>query len=637
MKVNNCNRVSSYLPGTKGSVMKKESLSHGQVVQKERNQYQKINSLFKRFAHFLHKVMVLWREEGLNATFQKVGNKLGNVIVTCLGVGAMNNQVFPEVSIVIPVFNALPLTQGCLASLVRGTEYINYEIIIIDNASTDGTSKWLKSQQIEQPNLKFIQMNHNIGFGPAVNIGLRHSKGEYIVILNNDTLVGPGWLNNLLAIIKRDPTIGILSPVTNYVGEGPQIDKQAQSLPPEQEEIDQFAKSIAGRAEVIFEPKRLVFFCVLLRRGLVDLIGGLDEGYEKGNFEDDDYCLRARMIGYRLAIARNSFVYHIGSATFKLNSRIHNRYLEKNRGYFYNKAGRIATSHGPTVSSLADQEISVIVRTKDRPQLLRNALTSLMNQTAINFEVVLVNDGGEDISSIVASYKAYFPITHVNHEISKGRSVAINAGLEKVKGKWVAYLDDDDILYPWHFEVLLQEAGNSNAKVVYSDYNRAVFMNSKALFPSRLKGAPPWEFDRQEILVQNYLPIHSYIHHRDCVEKVGRWNESYDRFEDYEFLIRLSTLYNFHHAKQVTCEYRYYFGTENSNSMGREGYLSALKQIYIDHPVTDSRLLEKRQLVFESSRIQATKMRDLLRIAGNSQEAQLKVFKEIIFLSTGMK
>jgi len=528
------------------------------------------------------------------------------------------------------------MTQGCLSSLYRETKDITFEIIIIDNASTDGTSEWLEAQQNEHPNLKYLRMDHNIGFGPAVNIGLQHSKGEFIVILNNDTLVAPDWLNNLLAIMKADPTIGIVSPATNYVGEGPQIDEQAQNLPPDPVAIAQYAKRIAGRTETFYEPNRLVFFCVLLRRELVDLIGYLDEGYEKGNFEDDDYCLRARMAGYRLAIARNAFVYHHGTATFKLNRISHTQWMEINRGRFYRKAGRIATSSRPWMPSLSlsKNDVSVIVRTKDRPLLLGKALTSLANQTFRDFEVVLINDGGEDISSLVASFEAHFPITYVYHKKSKGRTAAINAGLKNAKGKWIAYLDDDDILYPWHFEVLLQKAERSNAKVVYSDYNRGVFFQGlQTTTPDILQGVPPWEYNRRELLIQNHIPIHTWLHARECVEKAGLWDETLDRLEDYEFLLRVSKLYDFYHLKKATCEYRHYRNSANYIYTDRHRTLAALEQIYQRNPVDDSDLRVRRQEVLDALNAQIRKIGEIQEQIGISISED-RAIREIIRLVT---
>ncbi len=294
-----------------------------------------------------------------------------------------DEKIYFKVSIIIPVHNVLSMTKDCLHSIYNENKNLKFEVIIVDNGSDDGTSKWLMEEKNKYSNLKIFTLDKNIGFGPAVNLGIQRSKGEFIVILNNDTLVSPDWLENLLTVVKIDPSVGIVSPVTNSAGGSPQMDIQTKNLPPDPVEIAQYAKSIVNRTEVYYEPNRLIFFCVLIRRELFDLIGYLDESYEKGNFEDDDYCLRARMAGYRLAIAKNSFVYHYGSATFKFkaNKISHDKWMKVNSEHFYRKTGRISVSSLPRLSSSSkiEKTISVILRTKDHPKLLKNAFNSLKN------------------------------------------------------------------------------------------------------------------------------------------------------------------------------------------------------------------------------------------------------------------
>jgi glycosyltransferase involved in cell wall biosynthesis len=536
-----------------------------------------------------------------------------------------------KATIVIPVYNALDYTKECLRSIYEFTLDIPIEIIVINNASTDGTREWLENEKSTHPNLDVITVDQNLGFGPAVNIGIKHSKGKFLVILNNDTIVSPGWLSKLIKFLDEDPAIGIISPVTNYVGEGPQIDQEARNLPASWDLIVKYSNSISNRLELFYEPNRLVFFCVVIRRELIDQIGDLDVGFENGNFEDDDYCLRARYAGFTLAIARNAFVYHRGSVTFNLNQISHTQWMENNRIRFYTKTGRISTSLRPSNQIVSKQRpitVSVIVRTKDRPNLLKNALTSLANQTFNKFEVILVNDGGEDVSFLIDEFNPYFSINYLCHKHSQGRTSAINTGLGIAKGKWIGYLDDDDILYPWHFEALMQATDNSS-KVIFSDHNKALFECSDDLFPIRLVGAPIWNYNRQELLVQNFIPVHSYIHMHKCIDQIGLWNENLDRLEDYEFLIRLSNLSDFHHVRKVTCEYRYYWDVHSSiTTVGRKEYLSALRKIYAQHEVKEQNLILSRQQIVEGLKNQIQQIEEILSKT-SGMEAQKEIFRVI--------
>jgi FkbM family methyltransferase len=538
----------------------------------------------------------------------------------------------PVVSIVIVVLNALAMTQACIDSIYKDNDFPKFEVLVVDNASSDGTHEWLQQQKDKSPNLSVFTMDKNIGFGPAVNIGLQHSRGEYIVLINNDTLVPNGWMNKLITAMQSDPTIGIISPVTSYVGEGPQLDKEAEGMAPDLNLVEEYSQAIAARNELIYEPNRLVFFCVMLRRNLADMVGHLDEGYEKGNYEDDDLCLRARMAGYRLAIARNVFVYHHGSATFKANRISHNWWMEKNRKRFYQKAALIAGTPLPKqISEYQLTSISVIVRTKDRPSLLTRALQSLANQTFKNFEAVVVNDGGADVEPLLEHFRQFFPITYVYHPVSKGRTAAINAGHQNAHGDWIAYLDDDDILYPWHFESLWNATDQGKTKrVVYSSYNLVLYKRAQDLQPIKIKGEAFIEFNRSALLLNNFIPIHAYLHPADAAKKIGPWDEQLDRLEDYEFLLRLSKIYDFKNVSKITCAYNTYLDIDNSSLVGRNKYIDALEVIFNRHTVSDLESQEARLSIMDQMRNQIKKIEEITRNRPINEEDRLIMNREII-------
>jgi glycosyltransferase involved in cell wall biosynthesis len=274
-------------------------------------------------------------------------------------------------------------------------------------------------------------------------------------------------------------------------------------------------------------------------------------------------------------------------------------------------------------------EISVVVRTKDRPQVLEKALYSLANQTFSDLHVILVNDGIEDVAAIAARFEERLDVTYVHNRPTLGRTASINEGLRRAKAPWIAYLDDDDILYPWHFEALLS-AAKDGAQVVYADYNRALFCASTDTIATLIQPVRPWIYNRSELLVQNYLPINSYLHSREALDRCGEWNETLDRLEDYEFLLRLSGLYAFRHVPKVTSEYRFYVDQESSTTAsGKKEYLSALERIYELIPVTELSLLLQRQRIHEETLRQIK----LIEQAGPSGPLETR---EIIRIVTGM-
>lgn len=501
-------------------------------------------------------------------------------------------------SIIVPVYNALEFTITCLNKLFNTSAGFEFEIIAINNGSETDTREWLDAQAQKYPNLTVIHNEKNQGFSAAVNQGISQASGYFVIVLNNDTIPGEGWLERLVHAAKQNPGFGVLSPVTNYVGEGPQIDLEAFDL--SVSEVDSYAIKISQRNEIIVEPRRLVFFCVLIRRELIDLIGGLDAGYIRGNFEDDDYCFRTIVAGYQLGIVSNAFVYHHGSATFKANSMNYVTHYEENRERFYLKAGRYAASF-PLGSKerkpfLLDHQpmVSVIVRTVNRPETLRVALNSLVHQTFKDFEVVLVNDGGPNLGPLLVEYEPYLNINYVHHEKSKGRTPALNAGLFAAQGQWISYLDDDDLYYPWHFAVMYQATQRRPAeKFFFGLHNRTLIDADFSLDPIEFKQGPAIPYTREQLLLSNFIPINTWFHKKSITSR--GFDESFDTLEDYEFLLHLSENNHFNAVSVPVCEYRFYLSQSNSIARLRSDTYMALQRLYERYKVKAPESIRERK------------------------------------------
>jgi len=217
-------------------------------------------------------------------------------------------------SIIILTHNQWDQTRECLESIKRHTPE-PHEIIIVDNGSTDETRTRLKSCIGTQSNLRVVINHNNRGFATGNNQGLTLARGEYVLLLNNDTVVTPGWLKGMQAVLQHNPQIGIVGPMSNYVS-GPQLvpDTSYRNL----SELDRYAMQWAAEHTMqIASVSRIVGFCLLAHRSVFNRIGGLDERYGSGNFEDDDLCIRAALVGYKGCIAQDVFIHHTGSQTFK--------------------------------------------------------------------------------------------------------------------------------------------------------------------------------------------------------------------------------------------------------------------------------------------------------------------------------
>ena len=226
----------------------------------------------------------------------------------------------PKYSIIIPVCGQEEMTNACLESVFANSS--DYEVIIVNNGSKFASLGVAKT----------INNESNLGFPKAINQGIKEATGEIIVLLNNDTRVGPQWLEHLSACFNKFDIVG---PVSNCVSGPQQVSVQMYSLP---NDVDVVANNLAKyhmRGE--FPLHRLVFFCVAIKRKVIDKIGLLDEQFSPGNFEDDDYCLRAIDAGFKLGVAKNCFIYHKGSVTHKSLNLDYVALLNRNEAIFKEK------------------------------------------------------------------------------------------------------------------------------------------------------------------------------------------------------------------------------------------------------------------------------------------------------------
>lgn len=246
-------------------------------------------------------------------------------------------KTHPLVSIIIISYNNTEYLQYTIDSVIQRTHGIQYEIIIVDNNSAPETVEYLNSVSAD---LRFtvIFNKQNVGFPGANNQGIAVAKGKYLVLLNNDVIVTERWLERLITVAESSDDIGIVGPISNNIS-GVQLDQNAkyQSL----EELSDYVNHIAtGNKNVFQQFPRVAFFCVLIKRKVIDAIGGLDEVFAPGNFEDDDFCLRAQLEGFKTVIAKNVFIHHFGSKSFQSDGqKKYLKLLETNRQKFITKWG----------------------------------------------------------------------------------------------------------------------------------------------------------------------------------------------------------------------------------------------------------------------------------------------------------
>ncbi len=228
--------------------------------------------------------------------------------------------------------------------------------------------------------------------------------------------------------------------------------------------------------------------------------------------------------------------------------------------------------------------VSVVIRTRNRPALVREALESLRGQTVRPAQVVLVNDGGASVAQLREAFRDAFEFTLAELPERGGRSHAANRGVSLASRDLVTFLDDDDLCYPDHLDRLLRAHRSGPEPVVYSDAVTVVYRRREESWePLHRTLQYSLDFDPDYLLLANYIPLHTLLLPRALFSGVGGFDEKLEYSEDWDFLIRLSFETAFRHVRAVTCEYRIFEGSDGDPlhvPAGEAAFQRARSEIY---------------------------------------------------------
>ncbi len=247
---------------------------------------------------------------------------------------------------------------------------------------------------------------------------------------------------------------------------------------------------------------------------------------------------------------------------------------------------QLCRSIGPTIfpgGSRGVVPVSVVVRTRNRPALLAQALESLRAQTARPAQVVVVNDGGASVAQVVAPLRDAFEVVLEERPEREGRSRAANRGVEAAGSELLAFLDDDDRCYPDHLERLVDAYREGPEPVVYSDAATVVYERVEDGWREKLRTLQySLDFDSDFLLLANYIPLHTLLLPRGLYAKAGGFDGELEYSEDWDFLIRLSAHTPFRHLRAVTCEYRVFSSSQDPahEAAGSPAFSQARQRIY---------------------------------------------------------
>jgi len=444
-----------------------------------------------------------------------------------------STTIRPLVSIIIPCYNYARYLPEAIMSVINQT-FQDFEIIIVNDGSTDNTIEVTKKLIAWFPSYSIHLINQENSGQPAIsrNNGICKSRGRYILCLDADDKLAPTMLEECIRMLETHPEVAIAyTDRLDFDG----VDGVVQ----------------AGE----YDFSRLIYanhisYCALYRREVWEHIGGYRENVKA--VEDWDFWIAAGAQGYYgKRIPRPLFMYRRHDAGI---------FQEALRDFDRKQAQIIVNNSNLYEPTLVGQArnllgslhplVSVIVPTHNRPDMLKIALQSIFDQTFQDFEIIVVNDAGEDVEHVLKAINSP-KISFLQHETNKGLAAARNTGIRAARGKYIAYLDDDDIYYPDHLETLTNFLEETGAKVAYSDACIGFQEKRDDLFVTMHREKfPAQDFDRDSILVDNFIPVLCLVHAKDCLSVTGEFDESLRRHEDWDLWIRMSQSFQFAHIKK---------------------------------------------------------------------------------------
>ena len=216
----------------------------------------------------------------------------------------------PSVSIVVVNFNGRELLKQCLLTLSK-TDYPNYEIVVVDNASTDGSLTEIKKSFGSDPHIKLVENSENVGHAEGCNIGAQMTKGRYLVFLDSDTeFNAENWLWELVKVMESDETVGLAQAKLVLAEDKRCLDYVCVAV----DALGTWAATYGSKEERLKETFEILAAssgCCIVRRDVFNQVGGFDADYFIYD-DDTDLSLRVRLLGYQVLFVPSAVVIHRG-------------------------------------------------------------------------------------------------------------------------------------------------------------------------------------------------------------------------------------------------------------------------------------------------------------------------------------
>jgi len=232
-----------------------------------------------------------------------------------------------RVGVVVLSRNTSEYAKNCFLTL-SGNVKVPFEFVLINNGSDEANTRVLRKLSVENESIYYIENKENAGYPAGMNQGIRFlqtrfPKIEYFALLNDDLIIGEDFIASAIKVFEENVLVGMVTPMTNYASHK-----------------DQNVEHHGGRKTgKIVEMHNLIMVSPIIHKRVINRVGLLDENFNLGGYEDNDYSLRVKLAGYKIVLDGTSFVYHYGSRANRLLPQNYWDNLEKNKVYFREKWG----------------------------------------------------------------------------------------------------------------------------------------------------------------------------------------------------------------------------------------------------------------------------------------------------------
>lgn len=503
----------------------------------------------------------------------------------------------PIVSVVIPCYNQDEYLAEAVESVVAQT-FNKWECIIVNDGSPDNTSVVAQGliEKYSDKNISLIEKS-NGGLSDARNAGISASRGKYILPLDADDKIKPDYLEKAVRALDENHDFSIV-----YVDEERFGDESGVHRKGESTLKNLFIANVHD-------------YCSLYRREVWESCGGYSPAMFLGG-EDWNFWIAAAKRDFKsLHIKEPLFMYRVrknsmvAETSAKINEvKAHivthhpeifsqetrakaDKIIKKSPADSKDKLRKIYEKHPDNqileiMSDVADSSdslalVSVVIPTRNRRGMLQNALESVAGQTYKNIEIIVVNDAGEEVSDIVELFEKRANVKYVAHDINRGLSAARNTGISNSSGKYLCFLDDDDVFYDNHVETLVDFLENYEYKIAYTNAERGSLKRDGSTYYEDSVDLPfDVDFDRDALLVANITPVLCVMVERECFDEAGLFDENLSTHEDWDMWIRLSINWDFAHIRKTTCKFTSRDDGETMTSGQRADMLRTYLKIY---------------------------------------------------------